>query len=252
MKISIFQSKIFFLISGLLTFILCYVILSNVPGGFLFPSFDKILNAIIYLITKENIIILFLKTIINVLICILFSFIIGLTLAYLRMHLKNIHEFITPFNAFIKSAPLSILIVYFFFVFGQEKGPYIICLLVVMPLILESILTSQNEISKEINLELSITDVSKFKKFFMIIFPIISPYLTMSFLMCFGLGLKVIVMGEYLMASPDSLGLYIYNVKSALEIDTLLGILILCVIFTLLFELLAKILFGVLKKKLFG
>ncbi len=252
MKISIFQSKIFFLISGFLTFILCYIVLSNVPGGFLFPSFSKIIDSIIYLITKENIIFLFIKTIFEVLICILVSFVIGLMLAYLRMYLKNAHEFLTPFLAFIKCAPLSILIVYFFFIFGQAKGPYIICLLVVLPLILESIFTSQNEIRKEINLELSITNVSKFKKFFMIILPLISPYLTMSFLMSFGLGLKVIVMGEYLMATPDSLGLFIYNAKSALEIDTLLGILILCVIFTLLFEILAKILFKALKKKLFG
>lgn len=243
--------KYLFIISGAISLLLIYLVLENTQKGFIFPSLTSIFKTMFDLIIKENIINLFFKSILNVLICIIISLFICLIISYFRMFNKDIHEIISPFVAFLKCAPLSILIVYFLFLFGKKNGPFIICFVVIFPLIFEGLISAFNELRTEIIWELRITDVSKIKKYLFIVIPLMLPNIVMTFLMSFGLGLKVIVMGEYLMLSPNTLGLYIYNAKTIIDIESLLAILLLCLIFTLLIEISAKFLFNKLKKKLY-
>ena len=241
MKNSIFQSKLFFIISGTLSLVLLYLIFSTIKEGFLFPSLKSLFIGIVNLIVQQNILLLYFQTIAKLLLCITISFFFALFIAFLRLFNKNCNYFFTPFLVFLKCSPLVILSVYIFFLWDNNIGPYIICMMVILPIICEGIFTSQEEINKQILSELSITNVSKIRKFIKIYIPMMTPYLTMLFLMCFGLGLKVIVMGEYLMVTPNSLGEFIYISKSYVDINSLLSILILCCVFTLFFEVIAAI-----------
>lgn len=251
MKNSIFHSKYLFILSGILTLVLVYCCFSNLKGGFLFPPIDKIIIRTKDLIINDNVIGLLLKSMMNVLICIVLSFVLSIFISYIRMFNKDSHELISPFVAFLKSAPLSILIVYFFFLFGRNAGPFIMCFMLIFPLIFEGCVTSMNEISEGVILELKITNVSRFKKFVKVILPMMMPYLIMTFLMSFGLGLKVIVMGEYMMYTPNSLGLLIYDAKTNVDIESLLGILFLCVFLTLIVEVSSKVIFKRISEKFF-
>lgn len=248
MKNSIFHSKIFFLCSGIVTLIFAYLILSSCFDKFMFPSFASLFKRIMTLFSQDNILVLYLDTIGKLFICILLSFVFALFIAFVRIYNKESSEFLTPFLAFLKCSPLAVISVYVFFLFNKNIGPYIITIMVILPLICEGVFTAQEEINTQIKNELSVTDVSKFKKFIKIYLPMMSPYLVMSFLMSFGLGLKVMVMGEYIMYTPSSLGEFIYNAKSSVEIDTLLSVLILCIVFTIVFEVIAKIAYKFMKK----
>lgn len=188
----------------------------------------------------------------KVIFLIILSLFISITISYLRFVNKGIGDFFRPIIVFFKSAPLAILIVYFFFLFGSKIGPYIICFVMLEPIIIDALFEAQDNIDSYVMLDLKTHNISNIKKYFKIIFPLMLPYLEMSIIMSFGLGFKVIVMGEYMMQSPSSLGLLIYYKKANIEIEYLLAILIAFTIFVLVFELVLKLIFKILKIKLYG
>ncbi len=250
MKTSIFHSKYFFILSGTLTLILIYLLISKLENNFFFPSLDKIISSIKDLIIKDKVILKLLKSMLSVILCIVLSLILSIFICFIRMYNHQSHEFLSPFVAFLKSSPLAIIIVYFLLLFGNENGPFLMSFMLIFPLVFESLISAMNETNKDIISELKITNVSKLKKFTKIILPLMFPNIVMSFMMSFGLGLKVIIMGEYMMMSKNSLGLLIYNAKTIIDVESLLGILFLCVFLTLIVELSAKKVFKILSHKI--
>lgn len=88
--------------------------------------------------------------------------------------------------------------------------------------VIDALFEAQDNIDSYVMLDLKTHNISNIKKYFKIIFPLMLPYLEMSIIMSFGLGFKVIVMGEYMMQSPSTLGLLIYYKKANIEIEYLL------------------------------
>lgn len=248
MMISTARYKILFFISGALTFFLILFLLTQFPGGFLFPSLFDVLTRFFSLFSDTTFLTKFFMTILRLFLCLLMAFFFALLLSYLRAIKRETSDFFTPFLIFLKCSPLAILSVYLFLIFGANQGPYFIILSVIFPIMVEAFFTAQDEIPMGIKQELAITNVSTFFKYFQVIFPLMFPYLFMSFIMSFGLGLKVAVMGEYLMQTPRSFGAYIYDIRSNLDIVTLLASLIFCIAFTLILEGISKFFFNILKK----
>lgn len=252
MKNFTLRYKIFFLSSGILSFILIAFILSQVNGGFLFPPIHEVIGRFFSLFIDTHYLEKFMMSLLRLLICLVISFLIALLLSYLRQIKKESSEFFTPFIVFLKCSPLAVLSIYLFLIFGANKGPYFIILSMIIPIMIEAFFTAQDSIPIEIKQELMVNDVSSLNKYFKVIFPLMLPNIAMSFLMCFGLGLKVAVMGEYLMQTPSSLGSYLYELKANLDIVTLLSVLLFSIFFTLIIDLLAKIIFKKLQQVLFN
>lgn len=72
-------------------------------------------------------------------------------------------------------------------------------------------------------------------------YPLIKPYLILSFLQSFGLGLKVLVMAEYLAQTKNSIGLELYNAKMNLDYQTVFAWTIILIILSVLMEYLIAI-----------
>ena len=249
-KISTLQYKVIFIISGILSLLLIAFILSQVKGGFLFPPLNEVFGRFFSLFIDIKYLEKFFMSILRLLICLIISFLIALFLSYLRHIKKEISDFFTPFLVFLKCSPLAIISIYLFLVVGANQGPYYIILSLILPLMIEAFFTAQDEIPLGIIQELRITDVSSFYKYFKVILPLIFPYIAMSFIMSFGLGLKVAVMSEYLMQTPSSLGVYIYDLRTNLDIVTILATLLFCIAFTLIIELIAKFTFDRLNRRI--
>jgi ABC-type nitrate/sulfonate/bicarbonate transport system permease component len=138
----------------------------------------------------------------------------------------------------MKAAPLAIVAVYIWIATGGVKGPYIITFLAICPLCVEGVITALEQIDQRIYYELKLTKVNIFKKFIYIFVPLITPYLFMAVLQSFGLGIKVLVMSEYICQSKNSLGQLIYNYKTNLDFTSLLSILIIIVLIVVIIEML--------------
>ena len=68
--------------------------------------------------------------------------------------------------------------------------------------------------------------------------PLIKPYILLSFLQSFGLGLKVLVMAEYLAQTKHSMGQALYLAKTNLNYDEVFAWTVILVILSAMFEVL--------------
>ena len=80
------------------------------------------------------------------------------------------------------------------------------------------------------------TNYNIWKKIFQVYLPILLPNIITLVLQTFGLGFKVMVMGEYLSQTPISIGKELYNAKSYLEMDLLIAWTIVIVVITSIVE----------------
>ena len=79
-----------------------------------------------------------------------------------------------------------------------------------------------------------------FIKIIKIYLPIIFPFIVMTFIQTLGMSFKVMIMGEYLCQTKDSIGKTLYAVKYDLAMDTLIAYGILIVIIVVILELIVK------------
>ena len=234
MKNSTSVSKIINIIIGIGLLILFWVILSYTNDNFVFPKIEAIFNAFIDIISNK---VILLNSLFSILIYLIISFIIS----FIYMIKKDSIYLFKPLIIILKSSPLAIISVYLWISLGANKAPYIITLLMVLPVIIEGFISSLNNIDLMYINQLKTENVSYIKKFFKIYIPLISPYIFMSILQSFGLGIKVMLMGEYICQSNSSLGEIIYNYKQNLDFTHLLALLLLIVIIVCVIELLINL-----------
>ena len=251
MKTSILNSKTNYTVLGIVTLLTFCIVLSYFPGGFLFPTIDKVVVSFFNLFTNSEFIGCFFHSILTLTISLMISFVLAMILSFIHIANSKIDWFFKPFLVFLKCAPIAIIALYIFLIGGPNQDPYFLVFATTFPLMMEAFISSIDEIPLSIKSELKITNVNLFTKYFKVYLPLIFPYLAMSFIMTFGLGLKVTIMGEYLMNSPSSLGEFIYTIKTTLDIELLLSVLLFCVLFTILLEIIAKIIFKKIHFKIF-
>ena len=116
----------------------------------------------------------------------------------------------------------------------------------VLPVMIEGFIAALDEIDTIYLLTLKTENVSFIKKYFIIYLPLIMPYILMTCLQTFGLGIKVMIMGEYICQSNNSLGNIVYLYKQNLDFAHLFALLIEVVILVFIVEIAVKI----VKKKL--
>lgn len=241
MKNSTSVSKIINIIIGIVLLILFWIILSYTNDNFVFPKIKTILSAFIDIITNQTIIINSLFSLLRVILVILISLIISLIISFIYMIKKDSIYLFKPLIIILKSSPLAIISVYLWISLGANKAPYIITLLMILPVIIEGFISSLNNIDIMYINQLKTEDVSYVKKFFKIYIPLIMPYIFMTVLQSFGLGIKVMLMSEYICQSNSSLGEIIYNYKQNLDFPHLLALLLLIVIIVSLIELMINL-----------
>ena len=146
----------------------------------------------------------------------------------------------------IKACPFAIVSVYLYVLLFKNRAiiPYIVCFLVVFPVIYEGVKHALN-IDKDIVSELSLLPGSRSMKYLRIYVPLaISPMLV-TFLQGISLGVKVMVMAEYICSVDKSIGRIINDAKLELDFSTILAWLILLVIIIIIFD----VAINLLKKK---
>lgn len=241
MKNSTSIFKILNTVIGIILILLFWIILSYTNDNFVFPKIETIFSSFINIITNKTIIINSLFSLLRVIIVILISLIISLIISFIYMLKKDSIYLFKPLIIILKSSPLAIISVYLWISVGANKAPYIITLLMILPVIIEGFISSLNNIDIMYINQLKTEDVSYVKKFFKIYIPLIMPYIFMTILQSFGLGIKVMLMGEYICQSNSSLGEIIYNYKQNLDFPHLLALLLLIVIIVSLIELMINL-----------
>ena len=198
---------------------------------FLYPSIITVLKSFISLFNQNNIIIM-LSTFVRIVLSACITFIISLIIGYIYSWRKESYYFITPVMNLMKSTPVIIISIFLFLLFNSSVSPFIITMLVTMPITTQSIFTSIDSIDPSIQDDIKMNNVHQLKAWFIVYMPLIKKHLLMSFFQTFGLGLKVMIMGEYICYTKNSIGQELSQIKSSFEISNLLawGILIVLIV----------------------
>lgn len=203
----------------------------------IFPHITGIFKSLINIFSSTNITIL-LMTFLRVVISIIISFVLSLLVGILYIYSKDTIYFFKPIISFMRSTPQVVLSIFLFILF-DKIAPFLITILVIFPIATEGIITSIDNIDPVLKDDLKMIKGAFFKKIFYAYIPLIKDYLLMVFIQIFGLGFKVMIMGEYISYTKNSIGGYLYGIKG-IDLPELIAWGILVTIIVIVIEYIVK------------
>ncbi|HHX79661.1 MAG TPA: ABC transporter permease subunit [Acholeplasmataceae bacterium] len=228
-----------YLLLGILTIIIvwsgCNLIINN---SLVLPSIKEVLISLKDILLSGNTYLILIKTFLKLTLVIVISLVIALTLALFSFKTKVFESFIKPLLVVLKTIPVIAIIIFLLISFGRNLSPYIMTTLVVIPILYEGLLTSLKSISQELIDDiktLSNTNWLVLKNFY---FPLIINFIFMTIIQSFGLGLKVMIMGEFIAQPNGTIGYILQLERSALNSSAILAWSIILIMIVLLVEIL--------------
>ena len=240
MKNSTTKSNKIFLILGVVFIFLLWELLSLISqNDFIVPSISNTMKALGEILTKSDTYNILFSTILRLFTSITVCFILALTLAVFSNINERVKYFLKPLISLLKTLPVATIIIMLLVMIGRSIAPYFIVGLVVLPLIYESVLNALETIDKDIIDEVKMVSSGKdFTVLKRIYLPLITPYLLTSLIQAFGLGLKVLVMAEFIAETKNSIGEVIRFYKNEALTEYIFAWTIILVLFILLIDLL--------------
>ncbi len=221
-------------------FIVWYLIYLWVDHPLLMPSIEDTIRALFRLFGSRDAVLAMMHTFVRLGICIGISLALAMILAFLSYRFKHMETFLHPYMVLFRTIPLVSVIIITFVLVHFSLTTYIITFLMIFPILYQAILSGLNAIDP------SYIDVYKLEKgtFFSSIeylyFPMTRPFILLGFLQSLGLGLKVIVMAEFITQAQNGIGRLIYQARVNLKYDQIFAITIILVLMTFLIETLVK------------
>lgn len=184
---------------------------------------------------KDSYFILF-STIVRLLISVLVSITLGVLVFILVVWKKNIIFFLRPLLTITKTTPVAALIIILLIWFGARYSPIIICVFVLFPLVVETLLLGLERIDKSYIEEMQLNGEHFTYSLIHVYIPFVMPYFYMSLLQALGLGMKVMVTSELISQTPNSIGLQMYLSKVYLDVPGLFAWTLILIGLVILFE----------------
>ena len=178
-------------------------------------------------------------TLLRTTISILIVVVVTLIITFLYLIDRNTISFFTPVINIMRSTPLVVISLFIFLLFDRI-GAYIITILVILPVAVEGVKTAVDGIDKNLLDDLKLISPSMFKSIIYVYIPLIKDYLIMVFVQIFGLGIKVMVMGEFICYTKNSIGKELSVLKYINELPDLISWGIIIVLLVAIIEFIIK------------
>lgn len=178
------------------------------------------------------------NTILRLLVGLLIASVLGLLLGILAGFNKNFSVFFNPFVTVLRTIPVISITVILLIMFGFSLTPYIITFLMIFPLIFQGTYGAIKAIDQELIDVYKLEDNHFFTGLTHCYLPLISKDIRTALLQSLGLGIKVLVMAEYLSQTRDSIGNQLYLAKVNLQYDEVFAWTLLLIVLALVFEFL--------------
>jgi NitT/TauT family transport system permease protein len=212
------MKKTFWISSSIFVIFIIWVLTYQaIDHPLIMPSPQSVFLSLFQIITNLNSLNIIIMSIFRLILSIIISAILGIILGMLSGLNQKFSWVMKPYVTILRTIPVISVVVILLILFGYRITPFIITFLMVFPIVFQA---AESGI-KAINHEL--IDVYKLEEhhFFIslkcLYFPMIQKYLFLSFLQSFGLGLKVLVMAEYLGQTRNSIGNSLYLAKVNLD-----------------------------------
>lgn len=223
---------------GIIAILLFWVITSSIiDNSLVLPGLDEVLLSFGKILSKPSTYGIILNTILKLIAIILASLLIAFTLAILSYLSVRFEYFLKPIFALIKTIPVIAIIILLLIFFGNNKSPYFMTALVVLPIMYEGLLGSLKSIDQEIIDDVKTLSRTNFRIIKDLYFSLILPFFFTTILQSFGLGLKVMVMGEFIAQPNNSIGYILQLERSNLNTPAIFAWSIILIVVVLAFEI---------------
>lgn len=237
MKVSITKRKFIITIFSLLAiFLLFYLIYLKVDNEIIFPNPITSINTFLELLKQKHTYSILGYTFLRLLIALLFSFLIGAILGVLAGYNRFIATFLKPWMILCRSTPLASVVVLIMIILGMDKSPYLITMLMIVPVIYEAFYQGILNLDKELMQVWRLDTKFNFNILRKVMIPMASPFIKTAFTQSVGLGVKVLVMAEFICYTPNSIGKSLGQAANNLEYSTVFAWTILAIAFVLIVE----------------
>lgn len=238
MKNSIVK-KGYFTLGILLIFVIWIIGEAIIDNSYVVPSIKDTFIAFLELFTKVHTYKVLGYTLLRLVLSISVCFLLGMLLAILSYHFERFKWFIKPLITLFKTLPIAVIIILLWIIFNKEYAPYYIVGVVVLPVVYEAILIGLENINTDILDEVKLSTGVTPRVLFSVHLPIIFPAILTSIIQSVGLGLKVLVMAEFICQPNYSIGNeFVYYKEVAMEMEYLYAWSIILILFVLSVELL--------------
>lgn len=220
-------------ISAILFLLLLWMIVASIyQNDLIFPSIKSIIQAFFRIFQTSNSLKAIGFTCIRVILSVVICFFLGLVITGIYIICPMSIHFLRPMIQMMRSIPLAVISIFIFILIGDKIGPYIITILMSLPIVLEGMMTSVNQINPHIIDEVNMLSGNVWQKIKSVYLPIVFPYVIMCLIQTLGMSFKVMIMGEYICQTNTSIGKVLYSVKMNIEMDSLVayGILIVLIV----------------------
>lgn len=212
----------------------------GVNNEIILPSVFDILNRFFVLLATQKTYLYILNTLKNLVLSLLFSFVIGMVLGVLAGVFPFVRTFLKPWITIMRSIPLASCLVIIMILAGFSKTPYYVCSIMLIPMIYEGFCQGI------MSIDTTLMDVWKLNSrlsalvIFKVHIPLIASYIKTAFFSSVGMGIKVVIMAEYLAGIQNTLGSAILPSVSMLDYTSVYAYSIIMVLLVLVLEAVPK------------
>lgn len=238
MKNSI-ANKTSILLGILFIFIIWIIGQTLIDNTYIVPKVSDTIFALGVLFTKVHTYKVLGYTLLRLFISVLICFLLGIILACLSYKFNKFKFFIKPTITLFKTLPIAVVIILLLVMLSEHFAPYYIVGVVVLPVVYEALLIGLENINNDVLDDVKLTSGINYKVLLNIHLPLIFPSILTAIIQSVGLGLKVLVMAEYLSQPNYSIGNeFVYYKDISMEMEYLYAWSIVLILFVLGVEIL--------------
>ncbi|MFA6801086.1 MAG: hypothetical protein WCR19_03155 [Acholeplasmataceae bacterium] len=231
------MKKTYIVTSSLISIIiLWYILFVMIDEPLLMPSFHDVFISIYHILTSNQIWII-MQSLLRLLISFIIAAIIGIILGFISAKKSWIEIYQRPIMTILRTIPVLSVVVILFILIGSTMGVYVIVFLMICPLFYQATLDLIKHIDPALIDVLKINEGHVKESIKYVYVPILEEGLLVTIFQSLGLGVKVLVMAEYLMQTRNSIGKSIYVAKVNLVYDDVYAWTAILIILTLILEL---------------
>jgi NitT/TauT family transport system permease protein len=220
----------------LLIIMLWLVIESIVSEPLLMPSIPAVLRALIALFPSGSTVLL--TSMSRLLMILMAALISGVGCGLLASLKQPFAHVIRASITLLRTIPVISVIVLVLIVVGFELTPFIVTYLIVFPQIYQATKDSVDAIDSTYVDVYKLEHRHDIRSLWQCYIPLIAVPLSTAILQAAGLGIKVLVMTEYLSQTPRSIGYVLYRAKTDLRYDVVFAWTLVLILMILLIEML--------------
>lgn len=231
------------IVSIVFIFLLWQLVVTLKDDSFIFPGVIDILKSSFNILCSKSDLIILCNTLFKLIVVIILSLLISSILVFIYIIIPSSIYFFRPIINILKAAPFAVISIYIFYAFYETKeiAPGIVTFLVVLPLSFEGLIGAIDNIDKNIIDDLKMLEINKFKKFIYVYIPLCIPHIVTTLLQSFGLGLKVMIMSEFMSQVDKTVGGALFNIKYNYDYAYLLGWLVIIITIVSIIDMLIRI-----------